>query len=312
MLETVYRHIKHRVVRDLAWALLSTPLLQPFEDDTVLLLQQEYVDDQDTVFDWLLTIDQSPEPLMHYVQQRSQLRIGIYFEQLLGFYFSHYPRFTLLYQNLQVQGAQRTLGEFDFIVLDKLTGQYFHIESAVKFYLGNFQSELLNKNVECYNWHQWIGPNKKDSLSLKMDSMLNKQLKLATTPEAQQLLTGKGITSGDLHTRLLLRGRFFCHKETNETPRFSCSDACQYYWVRLSEFKSSKEENQRYSILPRTHWLSPIQKNDLLDTNLVQDKPKLLETIEQDINTGITTWMVVSINPSSDTVELQRFFIVAN
>lgn len=310
MLDSSYKPIKNRVVRDLAWALLSTPLLEKLKEDSTDLLQQEYIADKNAIADWLLAIDQSPERLIDYIQLRSKVRIGIYFEQLLGFYFSHYPRFELLHQNLQVQGVRRTLGEFDFIILDKSSGLYFHIESAVKFYLGHFQSSLLAGNIESYNWQKWIGPNKKDSLSLKMHSMLNKQLQLSKTPEAHQLLADKRIDAKDLQTRLLLRGRFFCHNKNNETPRFACHDAYQYYWHTVNDFRQDQTFTLQYIILPRTDWLSPLLNSDILDNNLVMKKNALLNIIQKESQHGIKTWMIAGVDDTQPRIELERFFII--
>jgi len=310
MLEKVYKTIKHRVVRDLGWALLSPPLLQQLDADDLHLLQREYIDNEGAIYQWLLSIDQSPEPLIHYVQQRSQVRIGIYFEQLLGFYFSHYPRFLLLSQNLQVQGEKRTLGEFDFIIHDKQSGEYFHIESAVKFYLGHFESSLLTKNIEHYNWHQWIGPNKKDSLSLKINSMLSKQLQLSQTPEGHQLLSKQSINADQLQTRLLLRGRFFYANNNKETPLFSHPKTCQDNWYSLDDFALKPQIQQRYSLLPKTHWLSPLTREDCLALHNTYDKTALIEAIQKEATLGVSTWLVANTDDNEEPAEQARFFIV--
>ena len=309
MLEKVYNAINHRVVRDLAWALLSPPLLEQLEEDSQSLLQQEYLDSKDDIFEWLLRVDQSPEALIHYVQQRSQVRIGIYFEQLLGFYFSHYPRFELLNQNLQVQGAKRTLGEFDFIIRDKKNGMYFHIESAVKFYLGGFESDLLTNNIELYNWHQWIGPNKKDSLSLKINSMLSKQLQLSQTPEGHKLLTDQNIPADQLQTRLLLRGRFFA-ANNQASPLFSHPQTCQHHWHRINAFINQPATKHHYLIVPKTYWLCPLAREDFVLLNQSYNKNELIDAIQIEVAQGISTWLIAGFDENSGANEIERFFIV--
>ena len=301
-----YQRFQHRAVRDLAWALLSPSLFNTFDNSLNKVLSEDYIEETDALLNWLLGIDQNPQPLLDHITQRSQVRIGIYFEQLIGFYFKYYPRFDLLQQNLQVQGKQKTLGEFDFIVFDKTNKDYLHIETAVKFYLGSHDSSQLANNVKQYNWHEWVGPNKKDSLSLKMDSMLNKQLRLSKTDEAGEQLQALGITVKDLQPRLLLRGRFFCHN--NSTPHFANTLACQFEWHKINAFREQKDNKETYCILPRTFWLSTINQQDLMNIAKPLNKAELIDVIKSEIKQAIHTWKVVRLNEQQN--EAERFFIV--
>ena len=301
----------HRIVRDLAWALLSPPLLQQLNVNTnePSLLSNDYLDPPEAINQWLADLDQSPDTLIEYIRLRSQVRIGIYFEQLIGFYFKHYPRFELLHQNLQVQGKKNTLGEFDFIVFDKNTQRVFHIEAAVKFYLGNFDTQAVPNNIDYYDWHHWIGPNKKDSMSLKMHSMLNKQLKLGQTKAAQELLAKNNIDAENLTTRVLLRGRFFYHNNQQQSPQFSNPLCCNYCWQHITEFMNKDSNEYNYFILPRSHWLSPITVNDI-EAHSIQSKDQLIKTIMGEKQRGINTWKVAKLNTQASTIETARFFIV--
>jgi len=312
MLDSIYPCLKNRVVRDLAWAILSPSLLDGSRAPSLSsLLQNDYIDDQKSVFSWLQNIDQSPALLLDFIRQRSQSRVGIYFEQLLGFYFSQYPRFELLAQNLQVQGIKRTLGEFDFIIVDNHSGQYFHIESAVKFYLGHIEGSQLARNIKQYDWHHWIGPNKKDSLSLKMHSMINKQLRLSEHAEAHALLSKKNIPIEKLKPRLLLRGRFFCHSAQTTHPQFANLATGQHRWYTLAEFQSMDEENGCYIILPRTHWLSPVTLTDIPTGNTIIQKNNLLKKIHSERLQGIDTWKVAKLTDHEKHTEDKRFFIIS-
>lgn len=305
MQNLIYKQLTHRSVRDLAWALLSPGLFDELGDAAPIeLLQEDYIDADDLIVDWLLSIDNSPEPLLEYIEQRSRTRVGIYFEQLLGFYFKNHPRFQLLQQNLQVQGKHRTLGEFDFIVHDKRNNHYLHIESAVKFYLGGYDSSLLKGNIQRYDWHNWIGPNKKDSLSLKMHSMINKQLHLSKTDEGHKLLNELHIPAEQLQTRLLLRGRFF--SSNNTQPLFANQQVSQFRWQRLNEFKTTKQK-ELFIILPRIFWLAELNTQDIATINNTLSKEEVLQVVESDRLKGISTWKVICFD--KDNNEKERFFI---
>jgi hypothetical protein len=65
------------------------------------------------------------------------------------------------------------LGEFDFIIFDRKTQKINHVEVAVKFYLGhqNYNQSTckpIKKNLPLHNWHNWVGPNFRDTLAIKM------------------------------------------------------------------------------------------------------------------------------------------------
>lgn len=78
--------------------------------------------------------------------------------------------------NLQVIKDKITLGELDALIYDDTTLE--HIEFCYKFYLHDInpnQSKFMN----------WIGPNRRDALHLKVDKLKNKQLPLLYSDEAK-------------------------------------------------------------------------------------------------------------------------------
>jgi hypothetical protein len=215
-LQQFHKTAKHRPIRDLAWALFNPALFSSFGADnnsshiTNACLEPIWQDDG--VLPWLYALDNEPAALLSHLQDQRATRLGIYFEQLLSFYFAEYPRFTLLAKNLQAHDSQRTIGEYDFIVWDQKQQQHYHIEVAVKFYIGiqdvGIQvldidiANTIPNNTPIYNWHLWVGPNKKDSLGIKMKHLGHHQLRLSETEAGKNALQSIGLTPEQLEPKL--------------------------------------------------------------------------------------------------------------
>lgn len=311
----------NRAVKDLAWALLSPALFLSIPDFSSEWFKQDYIDDD--IWPWLKEQDRNSQCLhAHLVEQRST-RLGIYFEQLLSFYFEYFPRFTLLAKNLQVNGQQRTLGEFDFIIHDKRDNKVKHIEAAVKFYLGhdNYRGKI-NNNISRYNWHDWVGPNQKDTLAIKMRHLQEHQLPLIKTEEGIKALNSLILKNEIITSRLLIRGRFYLpfyerfntYKKVS-TPHHSNTALEKHYWldtVTLFDTGFSLEKNYHYCILPRSTWLSEINHKDLemSEIEVVSDK-KVVKIIQEGINQNLNEWQIAKLDLSNkNTVEMERFFVV--
>lgn len=305
ILTELNRTIKQRPVRDLAWALLNPPFFSSIPN----VYQQWLIplwQDKGLV-DWLYALDRQPEPLTNHLKEQRATRLGIYFEQLLSFYFSSYPRFELLAKNLQVNTAKRTIGEYDFIVLDKVENQHYHIEVAVKFFIGPLSNTHIKGNTPIYNWHHWVGPNKKDSLGIKMNHLLQHQLRLSQTEAGERALHTIGLSAVDLIPKLLLTGRLYLPKTQSnhgniDLPEYIQEAYCETgqvsHWLtkdkaleELQLEERQKEHNadnvNQYVILPRQLWMNDITHTDienfsLESLNAKALRNKLVETIDEE------------------------------
>ncbi|MGS2718704.1 DUF1853 family protein [Eionea flava] len=297
----------HRWIRDMAWALLTPNFFSQWPDnDGIGLFNQESLTPiwQDSrLISWLYDLDKNPAPLAAHMKTQRATRLGIYFEQLLSFYFSHYPRFRLLAKNLQANGSQRTMGEYDFIVWDNDDRQHYHIEVAVKFYVGfpaymdeTQENDIANipNNTPIYNWHQWIGPNKRDSLSIKVDHLLKHQLLLSNTPEGAAALETIGLTSDQIKPKLLLTGRLYLsykevdqHVSSKGTLHANLPQHGHYqtpftqYWFDQQWLVNNPQwlhidttADVVYIILPRQLWMSNLTPADIDDNDLDMLSPK--------------------------------------
>ncbi len=264
---SVWLNYKNPLVRDLAWAIGSPALIT---SNPQHLLQNHLAGDAQTPAascnywpepSWFETqlqaylpaldqLERNPEPLAAILKALKSPRLGIYFEALLTYWLATSERYLLLQRNLPIRainsasGHQTTIGEFDFIVLDKLTNKTLHWEVAIKYYLGL-------GNIE-YPW-QWFGPNKKDRLDLKLKHLLHKQTKLSNHPASKKTLDNLGIQIDE--TWVILKGYlFYPFNSPTQRPAFLSQSHLRGDWQKASEFERC-EEVQQWKKLDRKQWL---------------------------------------------------------
>lgn len=320
LLTKLNKTISHRPIRDLAWCLLHPSLFGS-------QLHQHYPDIQlwpseakpNDLMNWLHTLDQEPELLLQHLQQQRATRLGIYFEQLLSFYFAHYPRFELVAKNLQVNNGKRTIGEYDFIVLDKAEKQRYHIEVAIKFYVGLTQLDIdIEGNTPIQNWHHWVGPNKKDSLAIKMQHLMQHQLPLSTTAAGKATLETININPEQLQQRLLVNGRLYLplkigdHQTQIEPPTYTAhKPETLPNWIDAKQIDCFIKPAHHYILLPRQQWMAELTYADINTLNVEITSGKQLQaTLLQESQTPLhIAQLKADINPDTPgSIESARFF----
>lgn len=308
---------KQRAVRDLAWALFNPPLFEQIEEISDEWLTPVWQDS--AVLAWLQTLDKNPHELLEHLKTQRATRLGIYFEQLLSFYFDHYPRFSLVAKNLQANSPQRTIGEYDFIVWDKELLKYYHIEVAIKFYIGLQDLDReIPKNSPIHNWHLWVGPNKKDTLGIKMNHLLHHQLCLSDTKAGTDALASIGLVADQLHPKLLLTGRLYYPEiETPSLdrvtpPRYNTPQPLpqQALWVSPDRLNTILDDQYHYIILPRQLWMSDITPTDAKAFALeTMPSTLLIEYVQLTMARDDTPLHIAAIN-TLDNTEKHRFFVI--
>ena len=205
--------------------------------------------------------DNYSEQLLERLSQSPSHFLGSYVEQLWRHYIETSPRFELLAHNLQVHGDGKTLGEFDFIVSDQVTGEFFHQEIAAKFYLGLPTADQQS----CL----WFGPNNIDRLDIKAAHLKTKQLRLANLDAAKAAL--RNININKVTTQCILRGRLFL--PWKEELRKQCQELDQLtqhsqkdIWMTFSELRDYAKTNPndaQFWLLEKQQWLSLFTRSDM-------------------------------------------------
>ncbi len=134
-------------------------------------------------------------------------RLGFYYQDVVKAMINHSEHYRVVADELQVEHQGSTLGAIDYIVEERSnnTPVLQHWEIAIKFYL--------------LHHGQWFGPNARDRLDLKLDKMLQKQLKL--THHAAFIEQYPKYCQ--LPSQLLLQGRLYTNPFVDEPIPHSCS-----------------------------------------------------------------------------------------
>lgn len=263
--------LQHQAVRDLAWCCFSPPIMSELPGTDAIILPIS--NDQHWVR--LSVLDQKPDKLLAHIAQVKSTRLGIYYETLWHFYFSQQPEWELLHHNLQVERDGITLGAFDFLCRNN--NEYWHIETAVKFYLCN-----TNNAHDALNWNNWIGPSSQDRLDLKLTHLAQHQLPLHQAPEAIAQLHNLHPEVSNWKTGLCLQGYLFSPATKNYHPEYSQKNHDNRYWWHLQDFLPYLHEHMeaQWIILERQRWLSPAHCND---TNELIKGVDLAEQLQKQI-----------------------------
>ena len=293
---------RNQSVRDLAWAVGSAPLIrQPS------IGQQITHDGNECMWPdsrWFRSLyrgsielferaDASPDELDDLLAAQKDRRLGKYYETLWYYFFANHPGYEVLASNLQVIIDGRTLGEFDFIVLDKAAGRTIHVEVAVKFFLAAGDPERGGTR----DMANWYGPNLRDRLDQKVDHLNQRQVRLASQPEVGEYLSTLGISIDGC--MVFLKGRLFYPWQLRayegrlmDFAPSQCADDHPYsWWLSRDQFDEVCDETQCIMPLISRGWLERIPtasvKNSITKSALfetVSNKKMRLPLLVQSCN----------------------------
>lgn len=243
----IEQNYQHAVVRDLAWAIASPPLMLSASTACEWFdhhwYQQRYLDSSR----WLQALDQDPAALLAAVAAQKDRRLGNYFETLWAFWLESDSRYELIARNLPIRDGGDTLGELDFIIRDNHSGLNYHWEVAVKFYLGVADTRQLD------NWH---GPGKRDRLDIKLDHLRERQSLICRLPQTQARLREMEIDIAGC--AVILKGRLFYPQSQTDllAPQGCCQRHLRSQWFRLADFLATASADDWFQPLLRGGWMS--------------------------------------------------------
>jgi hypothetical protein len=308
-------------VRDLAWLLLSPSLLDAryFGPRLAHMLAQSQQRQQTLA--WLTRLDADPRALHVALDARPQSRLGLYAEQLLGFFLQHGPATRLIAANRPVRVDGHTLGECDFLFEDD-GARAWHWELTVKCYLdaGGPPGSLA----------RYVGPNLADRFDRKLTRLLTHQLTLSQHPQIAAL-----AADGHWQAAMIVRGWLFRRWDpsdvgdsdpvsVNHTPRGNVApgpiapDHLQGWWTCAAQWPVF--DAPAWTIVPRLGWMAPLR--------LSADDPRVYRDSTAVLVRCIDYWrdrpdqplMVAALddvpvsqgvgNPAGELCELARGFIV--
>lgn len=287
-------------VRDLAWTLLSPPLL----DSTPLpqrhpLSASRWSRKPDLLADWLRGLDADSGALQQWLAQSSVRRLGLYYERLWQFALNAAPDVDVLAANLPIRQQGHTLGELDLLLRDE-QGVH-HLELAFKLYLGPEQASGEDQA-------HWLGPGSHDRLDLKLAHLCQHQLPLSAGSQALSILAELDIQQAQ--AALWLAGYlFYPWRDSCEAPQGANPQHLRGRWLHRrdwAEFVSHPAAGY-WQPLPRQAWLAPARL-----ANTVPYTPAQLEqwlaALPAQANAQLLVRLVES--PTGDWLEAERAFLL--
>lgn len=296
------RHLRQPSVRDLAWALLSPPLLSqaPWRQRHPLSAS-DWARAPERLEAWLRCLDQNSAPLDAWLAQGANRRLGLYYERLWQFALDQAPGVELLAANLPIRLGGHTLGELDLLLRDE-EGVH-HLELAIKLYLGPRHGDGSSPS-------EWLGPGSHDRLDRKLEHLSLHQLPLSASPESQPALTQ--FSSQPVSAELWLGGYLFYPWPGGCTAPHGANPAhLRGHWLRrsaLSDFFQQSAEGH-WQALPRHAWLAPARCEHaaIWPAERLQD---WLEQLPEDAPAQLLVRMVPG--EDADWHEAERAFVVSD
>lgn len=237
-------------VRDLAFAIASPPLLSQWPAEFAPHRTIHFPDDPFWQYHYqrylprLRALDDDPTELNQSLAQLPSSRLGIRFEALLSFWLNdhsdHWHDFELLAKNIQLKDEKRTIGEVDFIIENKITGDIEHWELSLKFYLGEGALQPFD----------WRGLNDRDTFGRKIKHTLERQFNVdrIQLPELGEKTIDKRIA--------IFKGRLFYPGQVADSAKESLTT-----WLDPRHLRGTwgydLPQNLNWRRAARREWFTP-------------------------------------------------------
>lgn len=299
LLDELLAQLRQPQVRDLAWALLSPPLLAggrlPLRHP---LAASTWRQNPQQLADWLLRQEREPAALLAQLANGSG-RLGRYYERLWQFALQAAPDVELLAANLPVRQGGHTLGELDLLLRD--AEGVHHLELAIKLYLGPERGAGEDAD-------NWQGPSSDDRLGAKLEHLSRHQLPLSGSPAARSTLSA--LTELPIGTAAWLGGYlFYPWPEPCAAPREHHPEHLRGRWLHRRDWPGAAPAQQHWQPLPRQSWLAPAR----LSREQICSDTRFAAWLEQ-LDARAPAQLLVRLQPGEDGDwhECERLFLVGD
>ena len=165
--------------------------------------------------------------------------LGKRMESFFEIAVNHSARYDLIASNIQIIRDKQTLGELDFLIFDNLKNKPLHIELIYKLYICN------SENPNAIN--SWIGPNRRDSLSKKLEKLENQQFPLLHSQSAKIYLEKYGLSAEDVEQQICFKAQLYKSEGLIKQAGLINESCYCGNWYHASEFlKKDWKQNQFY------------------------------------------------------------------
>ncbi|WP_298781728.1 DUF1853 family protein [uncultured Polaribacter sp.] len=220
-----------------------------------------------------------------------KLRLGKYIERFVSYQLQKQKSIKILSENIQIQKNKITLGELDFLILNDT--KPVHLEVIYKFYL--FDASVGNDEIS-----HFIGPNRKDSLTKKLDKLKEKQLPLLYSSSCRKYLESINLKSENIEQQVYFKAQLFLpFLNRNIELKQLNSDAITGFYINIKQLLNFN--NCKFYIPIKKDWLLvPHQNVNWLTFN------NFKETINEFLNRQFSPlcWL------KKENGEIEKFFLV--
>ena len=183
----------------------------------------------------------------------TNIRLGHLVERIVSDLIKSSSNYNVIYENLQILEDKMTIGEIDFIIENLEKKKLVHLELAYKFY-------LLDPSISSESIHNWIGPNRNDSLKEKLDKLKTKQFPLLYHPCTKSTLNTIDIDKLS-QALCLLVSLFIPYKYKGYLhPEFE--KAVKGYYLNLETFINLDNSEKRYFLPTKKEWGMDASENE--------------------------------------------------
>ncbi len=173
------------------------------------------------------------------------LRLGHLVEKTVAQCIEASSNYRLLHESIQLIDEKQTLGEIDFILEETESKRIIHMELAYKFY-------LYDPSISTTPTQNWIGPNRNDSLHLKLKKLREKQFPLLHHKAIESQMAGLAIS--EISQKLCFMASLFLpyHQEVDLEQCYQ--KAVKGYYLNYDEFKNLDHSGSSYHLPLKKEW----------------------------------------------------------
>lgn len=220
--------------------------------------------------------------------------LGKRMEHFFRIFIDRFSENEVLAHNEQIFEEKRTVGEIDFLLKHPKTGSVTHVELVYKFYL--YDPEIASEEM------RWIGPNRKDKLTKKLERLRQRQFPLLQHPSTSGLLTKLGTSTDEISQKLCFKACLFVPLEMEQQNfRNINHEAILGFWIQSKNFTAARFGDALFHSPKKQDW--PIFPEDNTSwTNFETIKSEVDKMLQQ--GRSPLVWM------KSPNGQFKRFFVV--
>lgn len=156
----------------------------------------------------------------------------------------------LIDANIPLRNSERTIGEIDYLI--ERNKEVIHLELATKFY-------LLDESLDTELINQWIGPNRKDFLYLKVSKLRDHQFPIIKSDEFKAYIN---LNNHPLptHQSLMLKAQLFVPIDRQVELPENYNNCVMGNWITIEQFEELKQD---LFFIPNKHdwFINPNENN---------------------------------------------------